>query len=458
MKFEEYLDSLRNKSVAVIGIGVSNRPLIRLLLERGIPVTACDKKSREALGPLGDELEQHGCRLQLGEDYLKDLTADVIFRTPGLRPDVPELAAAVARGSALTSEMEVFFQVCPCEMIAVTGSDGKTTTTTIIAKLLEAAGRTVHLGGNIGRPLLCDTPDIAPTDLAVLELSSFQLMTMTSSPHVAVMTNLSPNHLDVHKDYVEYIAAKENIFTHQSAQDIAVFNADNEVTAALAKKALGRVRLFSRQREVADGVFLRGTSVVARSDGAERVVMDTSDIQLPGVHNIENYLAAIAAVDGMVPDEIIRDFARTFGGVEHRIELIRTLDGVRWYNDSIASSPSRTIAGLRSFPEKVVLIAGGKDKGISYDSLGPVVNDHVKLLILCGATAGVIRRAVEQAPNYAGLEIFDVADYEEAAALARSRTQSGDVVILSPASTSFDRFANFMERGRVFKDVVNRLQ
>ena len=234
--------------------------------------------------------------------------------------------------------------------------------------------------------------------------------------------------------------------------------ADIEETAALAKKALGRVRLFSRQQEVADGVFLRGTSVVARCDGKERVVMDTSDIQLPGVHNIENYLAAIAAVDGMVSDEIIRDFARTFGGVEHRIELIRTLDGVRWYNDSIASSPSRTIAGLRSFPEKVVLIAGGKDKGISYDSLGPVVNDHVKLLILCGATAGVIRRAVEQAPNYAGLEIFDVADYEEAAALARSRTQPGDVVILSPASTSFDRFANFMERGRVFKGVVNRLQ
>ncbi len=458
MTFEEYLTSLEGKRVAVIGIGISNQPLIELLLQRGIAVTARDKKDRTALGALAGELESRGAVLRLGADYLEDLTEDVIFRTPGMRPDLPQLRQAVERGSVLTSEMEVFFQVCPCPMLAVTGSDGKTTTTTIIASLLKKAGRTVHLGGNIGNPLLAQTPQMQPEDLAVLELSSFQLMTMTSSPHVAVMTNLSPNHLDVHKDYAEYIAAKENIFTHQSAQDIAVFNADNEVTAALAKKALGRVRLFSRQREVADGVFLRGTSVVARCDGKERVVMDTSDIQLPGVHNIENYLAAIAAVDGMVSDEIIRDFARTFGGVEHRIELIRTLDGVRWYNDSIASSPSRTIAGLRSFPEKVVLIAGGKDKGISYDSLGPVVNDHVKLLILCGATAGVIRRAVEQAPNYAGLEIFDVADYEEAAALARSRTQPGDVVMLSPASTSFDRFANFMERGRVFKDVVNRLQ
>ena len=237
MKFEEYLSSLRGKSVAVIGIGVSNQPLIRLLLDRGIQVTACDKKNREDLGELGDELERHGCRLQLGEDYLKDLTEDVIFRTPGLRPDVPELAAAVARGSLLTSEMEVFFEVCPCPEIAVTGSDGKTTTTTIIAKLLEAAGRTVHLGGNIGRPLLCDTPDIAPTDLAVLELSSFQLMTMTRSPHIAVMTNLSPNHLDVHKSYQEYIAAKENIFTHQTAQDIAIFNVDNEETCRCAAKA-----------------------------------------------------------------------------------------------------------------------------------------------------------------------------------------------------------------------------
>lgn len=458
MKFEEYLDSLRGKSVAVIGIGVSNRPLIRLLLERGIGVTACDKKSREALGPLGDELEQHGCRLQLGEDYLKDLTEDVIFRTPGLRPDVPELAAAVARGSVLTSEMEVFFEVCPCPQIAVTGSDGKTTTTTIIAKLLEAAGRTVHLGGNIGHPLLCDTPDIHPGDLAVLELSSFQLMTMTRSPHIAVVTNLSPNHLDVHKSYQEYIAAKENIFTHQTAQDIAIFNADNEATCRCAEKAPGRVRWFSRQMEVADGVFLRGTSIVCRDAKGERVVMDTADIKLPGVHNIENYMAAVAAVDGMVTDEAIRDFARTFGGVEHRIELVRELDGVKWYNDSIASSPSRTIAGLRSFPEKVILIAGGKDKGISYDAIGPEINEHVKALILCGATAGVIRAAVEQAPNFTGLPITEVDSYPAAVNLARQTAKPGDVVLLSPASTSFDRFANFMERGRVFKDLVNALK
>ena len=455
MNLDGYMNALRGKTAAVLGVGVSNRPLIQLLVDHGCAVTARDKKTD--LGDLGPALEAEGVRLRLGEDYLEDLTEDVIFRTPGLRPDLPPIAAAVARGSVLTSEMEAFFDVCPCPMIAVTGSDGKTTTTTIIAELLRRAGRTVHLGGNIGHPLLSEAGAIAPGDLAVLELSSFQLMTMQKSPHIAVITNLSPNHLDVHKDYAEYIAAKENIFTHQSAQDIAVFNADNADTVRCAEKAPGQVRWFSRKKEVAQGAFLRGSAVVVRNGSGERVVMDTADIRLPGVHNVENYLAAIAAVDGLVPDGVIRDFARTFGGVEHRIELVRERNGVRWYNDSIASSPSRTIAGLRSFDQKVILIAGGKDKGISYAPLGPEINQHVKLLILCGATAGVIRAATEQADNYAGLEIVDVPDYPSAISLADSRAEQGDVVILSPASTSFDRFANFMERGRVFKELVNAL-
>ncbi len=455
MSIEEYLDSLEGRTVAVIGVGVSNQPLIELLLGRGISVTARDRK--EDLGPVGERLAALGARLRLGEDYLGELTEDVIFRTPGMRPDLPALSAAVAAGSELTSEMEVFLEVCPCPVLAVTGSDGKTTTTTIIAELLRAAGRTVHVGGNIGHPLLSEAGAMAPEDLAVLELSSFQLMTMTRSPHVAVVTNLAPNHLDVHRDFEEYITAKENIFTHQGAQDLAVFNADNAITAAQAERAVGRVRLFSRKREVPDGVFLRGEAVIARSQGRERQVMTVGDIRLPGVHNVENFLAAIAAVDGLVPDETIRAFARDFGGVEHRIELVRTRKGVRWYNDSIASSPSRTIAGLNAFDQRVILIAGGKDKGISYAPLGPVINEHVKLLILCGATAGVIRQAVEEAENYRGLEILEAPDYPAAVETADRRSGEGDVVLLSPASTSFDRFANFMERGRVFKELVQKL-
>jgi len=457
MTFEAYLNSLKDKTVAVIGIGVSNRPLIDLLRSRGIAVTACDKKFREALGATADELEEKGVKLRLGEDYLENLTEDVIFRTPGMRPDLPQLMAAIEHGSILTSEMEVFMEVCPCPKIAVTGSDGKTTTTTIIAELLRAAGKTVHLGGNIGHPLLAETGGMKETDVAVLELSSFQLMTMSRSPQIAVLTNLAPNHLDVHKDYTEYITAKENNFTHQSAENIAVFNADNADSVTSAGKAVGRVRWFSRQKELKEGVFQRGEAIILRHDGMEREVMKTSDIKLPGVHNIENYMAAIAAVDGLVSDEVIRTFAREFGGVEHRIELVRTRNGVRWYNDSIASSPSRTIAGLKAFPEKVILIAGGKDKGIPYDEIGPVINDHVKLLILCGATAGVIRSATERADNFRGLPIQEADSYPQAVAMADAAAGEGDVVILSPASTSFDRFANFMERGRVFKELVNAL-
>ena len=458
MRLADYLDSLKGNTVTVIGIGVSNTPLIEMLCKSGNRVVACDRKSREALGKTAERLEALGAVLKLGEDYLKDLEPGVIFRTPGMRPDLPELLEAVEHGATLTSEMEVFFEVCPCPIIAITGSDGKTTTTTIVSELLKASGKTVHLGGNIGHPLLAEASDMKEEDIAVLELSSFQLMTMQKSPHIAVVTNISPNHLDVHKDYQEYTSAKENIFTHQSFNDIAVFNADNDVTSEEAQRAVGRARRFSRREELEDGVFLRGDEIIARHEGQERCVMTIADIKLPGVHNIENYLAAIAAVDGMVSDEVIREFARNFGGVEHRIELIRTRNGVRWYNDSIASSPNRTIAGLKSFPEKVILIAGGKDKGISYDELGPVLNEHVKLLLLCGATAGVIRKSTEQAANYAGLEILDVDDYHEAVAIADQRSCEGDVVILSPASTSFDRFANFMERGRVFKEIVHQLK
>ena len=460
MTLRDYIESLRHKTVAVIGIGVSNTPLLELLLAEGIRVTACDKRSREQMGEQAEHLEQLGCELHLGADYLKDLDADVIFRTPGLRPDVPEIAACVDRGAVLTSEMEVFFEVCPCTIIAVTGSDGKTTTTTIIAELLKAAGKRVWVGGNIGHPLLCEADGMLATDYAVLELSSFQLMTMKHSPHIAVVTNLAPNHLDVHRDMAEYVAAKENIFRHQSGEDVAVFNADNDITAEQSRRAPGRARLFSRQDEVADGVFLRGEDIVCRSGGYERVVMTAGDIKIPGVHNVENYMAAVAAVDGLVPDEVIRDFAREFGGVEHRIELVRTYRGVRYYNDSIASSPSRTIAGLRSFHEKVILIAGGYDKHIPFDVLGPEIVEHVKLLVLCGATADKIRAAVENAPGYepGKPEILDVTPFTAAVEAARDRAQPGDVVTLSPACAAFDQFKNFAERGKFFKSIVNGWQ
>lgn len=457
MTLQEYLNSLQNKRVAVIGMGVSNTPLIRLLLKNGIAVTACDKRSREDLGELAAELEKGGAKLQLGVDYLEGLDQDVIFRTPGMRPDVPQLNAAREKGSKITSEMEVFFEVCPCSIIAVTGSDGKTTTTTMIAELLRASGRTVHVGGNIGKPLLVEAGDMDAGDSVVLELSSFQLMTMKKSPRIAVITNLSPNHLDMHKGMEEYVASKENIFLYQSSGDVAVFNLDNEITREQSTRALGEVRLFSRRSSVENGVYLRGEEIVRCHDGKESVVMTTADIKLPGIHNVENYMAAIAALEGMVDDETIRMFAREFGGVEHRIELVRTYRGVRYYNDSIASSPTRTIAGLRAFKEKVILIAGGYDKNIPFDEMGPEVVEHVKTLVLCGATAEKIRAAVEAAESYVSgkPEIVMAADLAEAVETARKKATEGDIVTMSPACASFDQFRNFAERGKAFKAIVN---
>jgi len=372
----------------------------------------------------------------------------VIFKAPGIRPDLPEFLAAQQAGCALTSEMEVFLALCPAPVFAVTGSDGKTTTTTLIAELLKAAGKTVWLGGNIGTPLLPLVPQMDRDHVAVVELSSFQLMDMRRSPSVAVITNLAPNHLDVHKDMDEYVEAKTNIFNFQEKTDTLILNADNGITAAFTGP--GRTEFFSRQgktvriRQEGDWVLRNGEKV-----------LDVNTILIPGVHNIENYMAAIGAVEGLVDDSIVRKVAAEFGGVEHRIELVRIKDGVRYYNDSIASSPTRTIAGLNSFPEKVLLIAGGYDKHIPYDVLGPHIVNHAKAVFLNGATAPLIRQAVENLPGCP--ELIDCENFEDAVKKAAACAKEGDVVLMSPASAAFDQFKNFMERGAFFKKLVKEL-
>lgn len=456
---QDYLASLQGKRVAVIGIGVSNTPLIKTLLSAGISVTACDKNKREAFGPLADELESLGAELHLGETYLEGLDQDVIFRSPGIRPDIPPFLAAIEKGSVLTSEMEVFFQVCPCKIIAVTGSDGKTTTTTLISEMLKGAGYTVHLGGNIGKPLLSEAGEMGREDIVVLELSSFQLMTLQASPDIAVFTNLSPNHLDIHKSMEEYTLAKENIFTHQGQDGIAIFNRDNALTQEMSSRTSGKALLFSRQGPVENGVFVKDGTIVVSMDGQQRQLFSTDRILIPGEHNVENYLAAIAAVQGLVSDAVILHTAENFLGVEHRIELVRSLHGVRYYNDSIASSPTRTIAGLRSFRQKVILIAGGYDKKIPFDTLGPEVQAHVKTLVLTGHTAEKIRQAVVSYPGYqeGQPEIVMEDEFHQAVLAARDRAQEGDIVILSPACASFDHFKNFAQRGEIFKEIVRGL-
>ena len=449
--FDNYFHSLKGKKIAVLGLGVSNRPLVRLLLEYGCSVIGCDKTPREKLDAEVLELEKFGCTLQLGETYLDGLSADLVFRTPGMHPANPALEALRAAGAQITSEMDVFFRLCPCTILAVTGSDGKTTTTTLISEMLKASGKTVWLGGNIGTPLLPMCREMKETDFAVVELSSFQLMDMTRSPKVAVVTNLAPNHLDVHKDMDEYVQAKKNLFAFQDSTCKLVLNADNTITDSFIGN--GTTKKFSRQGVsdvfVQDGVIFRG----------DTPVLNTADILIPGVHNIENYMAAILAVEGLVEDETIRQVAKNFGGVEHRIELVRIKDGVRFYNDSIASSPSRTIAGLNSFPEKVLLIAGGYDKHIPFDVLGPYVCRSVKKLFLNGATAEKIRLAVENCPDYqvGHPEIVDCGDFTSAVQAAAKAAETGDVVLMSPACAAFDQFKNFMERGAYYKKLVKEL-
>ena len=456
MNTQQFFRYLKGKTVAFCGVGRTHMPLIKLFQEKGAVVTVRDQRPLEKLGENGEILRSLGVELRLGEDYLQDLNEDIIFRTPGMRYHLPQLEEARARGCAVTSELELFFRLCPCKIYGVTGSDGKTTTTSIIAEFLKAQGKTVHLGGNIGKPLLPEIESIAPEDVAVVELSSFQLISMRESPDVAVVTNLSPNHLDVHKDMQEYIDAKKNILLHQGALSRTVLNAGNEITAGFAPEVRGDCWMFRRGAPVERGVWCDGENIYVHGEK----LLEVSQIKIPGWHNVENYMAAIAAVWGDVEPQTIRHVAETFAGVEHRAEFVRELGGVKYYNDSIATSPTRVISGMLSlFPQKILMIAGGYDKHIPFEPLGPAVCEKVKTLILLGSTAQKIQDAVMAAPQYREgcPEILRVETMEEAVAAAAAHAQPGDIVSLSPACAAFDLYPNFEVRGRHFKEIVNKL-
>lgn len=455
-----FFESIQGKRVAFCGIGVSNTPLVTQFIAKGAQVLACDRRSRAQLGPAAEALEAAGAQLCLGEGYLDHLQADIIFRTPGMYYHLPQLAAFRGEGVVVTSEMEVFAQLCPAPIIAVTGSDGKTTTSTLIASILEAQGHRVHLGGNIGRVLLPVIEDIAPGDIAVLELSSFQLISMRAGFDTAVVTNVTPNHLDVHGSMEEYIEAKCNVFRHQNAFSKTVLGYDNAVTAGFAEEVRGELRWFSSREEIPRGAFLRSDGMLCvASDGGVTPLLHKSEIKLPGAHNVANYLTAIAAVHDRVSPAAIIEVARSFGGVEHRIELTAQLDGVRWYNDSIATSPTRSIAGLNAFDQKVILLAGGYDKQIPFAPLAEAAVDKVRLLILTGPTAPAIEAAITAHPRFdpAAMPILHAADLPGAVALAREHATAGDVVLFSPACASFDAYPNFEVRGRHFKELVQAL-
>ena len=464
LPIEQLQNLIQGKKVAFIGAGVSHKRCIEQFVELGAQVTLCDqKKSLEDFGAYADTLRRLHVRLSLGEHYTDGFAGqDIIMRTPGYEYYKPELQAALQAGTKVTSEVELFFELCPCEIVAVTGSDGKTTTTTLISKMFEAAGRKVFLGGNIGAALLPQLADVTPEAVAVVELASFQLISMRVSPKVAVVTNVTPNHLDHHKDMQEYIDAKRNILLWQVPPCRAVLGFENEISRGMQKDCKGEQVWFTRLHDTDKGAFLRESddTLCYAENGVVTPILPRAEVKLRGLHNVENLLAAIAAVWGRVPVEAMRQVGSTFTGVEHRIEPVRTLDGVTYYNDSIASSPTRTIAGLRSFNQKIILIAGGYDKKIPYEPLAPEILAHVKTLVLMGATGPRIEAAVRACPGFdeSALTILHADSMQHAVELARGAAQPGDVVSLSPASASFDLYPNFEVRGRDYKNIVNNLK
>ena len=457
------------KRCCVIGFGRSNIPLVDMLVEAGAHVRVCDKKE------INDQrLVSLGVEFCTGDNYLDGVGGDYIFRSPGVRYYLPEIEAAVARGAKLTSEMELFFDLCPATVIGITGSDGKTTSTTLthlfLQKQSEISGSgKAYVGGNIGAPLLPLVGEMTENDFAVVELSSFQLQTMSKSPERALITNITPNHLDWHKDYEEYISAKCNICRHGGI-NMLVTNAENDVTKAIADESYLPITYFSsvkhsyadivpHSKKNCNAIYEDG-GVIYFDDGKEReAVICVSDILLPGRHNVENYMAAIGLTRGLVSQRVIEDIAKTFGGVAHRLEFVRELNGVKYYNSSIDSSPSRTTAALGALDKKPVIICGGAEKGIAFDSLAPVLCERTKAVILTGATAKKIYDVIVACPDYDAdkLPVTIVDDFRDAVIAASIAATAGDIVLLSPACTSFDRFRDFEHRGNYFKEIVKGL-
>ena len=460
-KLEEFNKFLNNRKVAVIGLGVSNLPLLDYLHDKKAKVTVFDQRTIDEIPKeTMDKITEYSFEFSLGQFYLDKLKGfELIFRSPSCLPTVPELVEAEQNGAIVTTEVELVLKMTPSKVIGITGSDGKTTTTTLIYEILKHAGYNCFLGGNIGTPLFTQIEKMRPEDIVVLELSSFQLMGMEISPDISVITNISPNHLNIHKDYEEYIEAKKNIFKHQNKDGILIINHDNEITNPLNREANGKVIYFSSKTKLEDGFIVDGDIIKESEAGIRKHILNVKDIKLRGVHNFENICTALAATKTLVDTDIASEAIKEFQGVEHRLELIREIDGVKWYNDSVSSSPTRTIAGLNSYNEEIVLIAGGYDKNLDYTPIAKPIVEKVKTLILLGQTSGKIYEAVkaELEKQNKNLNIYMCDSLEETVKKAQKYAKRGQIVLFSPASASFDMFKNFADRGEKFKNLVNKI-
>ena len=458
---EEFNNYLKFKKVAIIGLGVSNLPLLDYMYEKNAKVTVFDEKEEKDIEKnILEKLKKYKFDYFFGKNCFENLKGfDIIFRSPSFLPTRKELVEEEKRGAIITSEIEMLMKLTPATIIGVTGSDGKTTTTSLIYSILKNAGYNAYLGGNIGIPLFTKLNEMKPNDIVVLELSSFQLMGMDVSPHIGVITNITPNHLNIHKDYQEYINAKKNIFKHQNKDDYIILNYDNDITRNCAREAKSKVIFFSGKEKLENGFIVDNKIIKKCEDGIRTHILDCKDVLLRGEHNFENIATAIAATSSLVDIDKSIDTIKEFKAVEHRLEYVRTIDDVKWYNDSVSSSPTRTIAGLKSFDEDIVLIAGGYDKNLDYTPIAKPILKKVKTLILLGQTSGKIFDAVkeEEEKENKNIDIFMVNTLEEAVNLARKQAKVGEIVLFSPASASFDMFKNFADRGNKFKGLVNKL-
>lgn len=458
---EEFNNYLKFKKVAIIGLGVSNLPLLDYMYEKNAKVTVFDEKEEKDIEKnILEKLKNYKFDYFFGKNCFENLKGfDIIFRSPSFLPTRKELVEEEKRGAIITSEIEMLMKLTPATIIGVTGSDGKTTTTSLIYSILKNAGYNTYLGGNIGIPLFTKLNEMKPNDIVVLELSSFQLMGMDVSPHIGVITNITPNHLNIHKDYEEYINAKKNIFKYQNKDDYIILNYDNDITRNCAKEAKSKVIFFSGKEKLENGFIVDNKIIKKCEDGIRTHILDCKDVLLRGEHNFENIATAIAATSSLVDIDKSIDTIKEFKAVEHRLEYVRTIDDVKWYNDSVSSSPTRTIAGLKSFDEDIVLIAGGYDKNLDYTPIAKPILKKVKTLILLGQTSGKIFDAVkeEEEKENKNIDIFMVNTLEEAVNLARKQAKVGEIVLFSPASASFDMFKNFADRGNKFKGLVNKL-
>jgi UDP-N-acetylmuramoylalanine--D-glutamate ligase len=453
----------RGKRVIVIGAARQGTALTRFLVKRGAQVVLTDARPASAMEDTISRLSELRIKWALGGHPLELLDgAELVCPSGGVPLSIPFVVEAQRRGIPLSNDSQIFLEEVPCKVIGITGSAGKTTTTTLVGRMAQAAAEaglvdTAFIGGNIGVPLIKEVAQMCPEDLVVLELSSFQLELMTSSPHVAAILNISPNHLDRHGTMQAYTQAKMNIFNHQGSNDVAVLGYENQAAWALAEQVKGKLLAFGHHLpENQLGAYLHDGMVWLRTEEGEQQIMPLELIKLRGDHNILNVLAAcgIAAGAGLTAD-VMRAGVEGFTGVEHRLEFIRELNGAAWYNDSKATSPGMSITSINAFEEPLVVLAGGRDKALPWDTFAETVQRRVDHLVLFGEAAGVIEQEMNHQDRHYTLDVCQ--DLEEAVAKAYLRTEHGDVVLLAPGGTSFDEFSDYEDRGRKFKDLVAAL-